>query len=106
MDASQFPSPLAWRYRFCFGAAGLQFVGRQAIEFNRGLSSPTAASFAMARTPLSATQASGAISKERRKKLEPQSSREPLVYRFIKTFPLGFVCRYTESWQVNLAVPT
>jgi hypothetical protein len=35
MDASQFPSPLAWRYRFCLGTAGLQFVGRQTIEFNR-----------------------------------------------------------------------
>jgi DNA topoisomerase VI subunit B len=29
-----------------------------------------------------------------------------MVYRFNKTFPYRFVCRYTESWQVNLGVPS
>ena len=29
-----------------------------------------------------------------------------LVYRFTKTFPNGFVWRYTESWRVNPNVPS
>src|ERR1017187_1896858 len=33
------------------------------------------------------------------------SLRLRLVYRFNKTFPFRFGCRYTESWQVNLDGP-